>query len=88
MKTNLTFEEVEQIAQELKNKGYIVSIKGGINTIQIILKTAFETEIKNRINEIKSIILKHRKIKNIEKQIEIKNINYQGKDHKAIEIKF
>ena len=88
MATSLTFDEVEQIGKELQKKGYIISIDGDKKTIQAILKTAFEKEIINRINEIKSIILEHRYIKNIEKQIEVRNIQYKNKIQKAIEIKF
>lgn len=87
MNTNISMEEFNKIINNLKDKGYDIHINGSNQTIEIILKTVFEQEILNRINEIKSIILQERNIKNLNNFIEVKNTKYYNKIKKVIEIK-
>jgi flagellar biosynthesis/type III secretory pathway chaperone len=86
MSEEIEFNNIMKIGDQLKQKGYQILIHN--NCIQIFLKTAFDTEIKNRINEIKAIINQTQKIKNIEKLIQVKNILHENKYLKVIEINF
>lgn len=89
MASQLSNEMLQKLTDELNKKKYILSINGDKKALQIILKTAFEKEIVNRVYEIKGIIVSiNPNFINLDKKISVENINYNGQKHKAIMLKY
>lgn len=80
-------ETALQIADKLKKKNYVIIVNGNNKSIRILLKTAFENEVMNQINEIK-IIAKSLNDELTNDQLEVIEMNYKNKKHKFIQLKY